>query len=211
MQNEQSNQAKIDYNNLLKKQILAFELHKNQSYVDRLMKEGEIKGLLKLKTFYQSVIKAKYMLKQEKLKSFKSYEVSLKKYNIDVDGPKVAKELYDVYSQLENTLVTLGNDLNILRATEMIFSSLDADIEKSLTSLDLLEELRQNKDKYSPDVQVRVDAGLCGLKRPGGKKKFVCDAEVVPGTKYCKKHLLKYNPVKYSDIFDESDELTEEE
>jgi hypothetical protein len=203
MMNEQKNENNFD--KLLKKQILAFELHKNQSYVDRLLKEGEIKGLLKLQSFYKSIIEAKYMQKQEKLKSFKSYEVSLKKYNIDTDGPKVAKELYKVYKYLENSISALRDELSILKATENIFSILDRDIEDSLTNLDILNNLKENKGKFSPDVQARVDAGLCGLKRPGGKKKFICDGKIIQGTKYCKEHLIKYDPVTYTDIFEQGE------
>jgi len=198
---------KENYENLIKKQILSFDLHKNQSYVDRLMKEGEIKGLLKLQKFYRNTIEAKYLIKQEKLKSFKSIEASMKKFDIEKDGPKVAKEIYFAYKQLLVVIHRLRDELCILKATEKIFADLDRDVENTLTSLDILSELKEVREvkKYSPDVQIRVDNNLCALKRPGGKKKFVCNNEIVPGTKYCKEHLKKYEPIIYTDIFPEGE------
>ena len=193
-----------DYEKLLKRQIISFDLHKNQSYVDRLMKEGEIRGLIKLKNFYLNIIKAKYIQKQEKMKSFKNIEDSLKKFDILKHGEKASIDLYKVYKQIDSSITNLRDELNILKATEFVFATLDKDIENSLTSLDILEQIKETKGKFSPDVKVRVDAGLCGLKRPGGKKKFSCNGKVVTGTKYCKEHLKKYDPISYTDIFEEN-------
>jgi len=197
--------TKEDYEHLIKKQILSFNLHKNQSYVDRLMKEGEIKGLSKLKNYYKNVIEAKYLQKQEKLKSFKDKETSMKKFDIAKEGPKIAKEIYSVYRQCDVSLSRLKEELCVLKALEKLFIQLDRDVEDALTSIDILDRLKENKGKYSPDVQARVDAGKCALKRPGGKKKFPCDNSIVPGTKYCKEHLKKYEPIMYADIFPEGE------
>jgi len=194
-----------DYDKLLEKQILAFDLHKNQSYVERLMKEGEIKGYTDLLHLYKSVMEAKYLQAKEKLKSFKGIENAMKKFNIDTDGPKYSKDIHKFYRLLNSKIKTARNELNIMKATENIFNLLSNDVENSLTSLDILNTVKENKRKYSPDVQLRVDSGKCALKRPGGKKKFSCDCKVILGAKYCKEHLKQYSPLDYTDIFPEGE------
>ena len=195
--------TETDYEKLLKKQILAFDLHKNQSYVNRLLKEGEIKGYIKLQAFYKTVLEARYIQKEETKKSFKDIETSMKKFKIDIDGPKISSDIYRFYQMLTNNLKTSRDDLAVLKATESIFLDLSIDVENSLTSLDILEKIASNKGRYSNDVQARIDSGFCGLKRPGGTKKFNCDGEVVEGTKYCKEHLKQHDPIAYTDIFPE--------
>jgi hypothetical protein len=155
-------------NNFLKKQILAFELHKNQTYVDRLLKEGEIQGYKKILDVYSGLL----------------------------DNEDIKKSYNTIKKLLDKSI----EELNYLKGSEYVFNKLNEDIENNLTSLDILEKIKFKKE-YSKDIQVRIDNGKCALKRPGGKKKFMCDDEVVKGTKYCKEHLKKYEPIKYTEIF----------
>jgi hypothetical protein len=155
----------------LKRQILAFDLHKKQTYVDRIMKEGEIIGLKRMIKLYQN------LMENNPSDEFKVY--------------------HDI---LKNSLHTATDELYILKASENIFSTLDKDVQDSLTSLDILERVKIQKDEFSPDVQARIKTGKCALKRPGGKKKFSCDDNIIAGTKYCKTHLKKYEPIKYCEL-----------
>jgi len=192
-----------DFDLLLKKQILAFDLRKKQTYLDRVMKEGEIKGYTSLIQLYKSVLEAKYLVQEEKKKSFKSVEASMKKFDLAKFGKKSEKELYNIYSTLVSKEAQAKNELCILKGTEQVFNVLNKDLYYSLTSMDILERLKTKE--YPKDVELRINSGKCALKRPGGKQKFSCDNEIVEGTKYCKEHLMKYEPVLYTDIFPEEE------
>jgi len=144
---------------LLKKQVLAFELHKNQSYVDRLLKEGEIIGI---KSILESI-------KDDKIKEL-----------------------------AESKLNKLNDELIELKAIEKVFLKLDQDIENSLNSMDILNELKENRE-HSKDVLARLNENKCCMKKPGILK-FPCNNEIVKGSKYCLEHLQKYDKVLYTHL-----------
>ena len=183
---------------LMKKQVLLFDMRKKQSYVDRLMKEGELQGYTKLKEFYKKVLEAKYLVKEEKKKSFKDVETSMNNFDIYLFGSKNEADLYEIYATLNTKISSTSQDVVQLKARELVFADLDKDLMNSLNSLDILEELKTKK--IPKDVSARIKNGLCALKRPGGKQKFICDNEVLEGSKYCEEHLIKYDPILYTEL-----------
>lgn len=71
--------------NLVKRMVLSYELHKNQTYVDRLLKEGEIEGYKKIKILYKgniskdkeyliAILDGKIQIAQEELQILKAQE-----------------------------------------------------------------------------------------------------------------------------------------
>lgn len=82
--------------NLVKKMVLSYELHKNQTYVDRLLKEGEIEGYKKIKILYKgniskeqeyllSILDSKIQIAQEELVILKAQENILNLMNKDLE------------------------------------------------------------------------------------------------------------------------------
>jgi len=165
--------SKTQTDNILKKMVLSYELHKNQTYVERLLKEGEINGYKKILHTYESS-----------------------------DDQESLKEIYTI---LNTRIRKAQEELVILKAQEEILNKMNSDLENNLISLDINSLLEKTKTKYSPDVQKRINKGLCGLKRPG-KGGFVCENEVIQGSKYCKEHLKKYDKIRYTDLIDENDD-----
>jgi len=93
---------------LLRKMVLSYELHKNQAYVERLLKEGEIEGYKKILNIYKSA--------------------SIKNKIID------EKDLIII---LQGKIKIATDELFILKAQENIFNLMNKDLEDNLVSLDL--------------------------------------------------------------------------
>jgi len=194
---------KENLDKVFEKLVLGYELQKNQSYVDRIMAEGELSVLVKLKKYYEILMESKFLAKERKSKNFKDDETSLKKWDVNKQGKKITPETYSLYKDLENEIIKAKEKICIKKSLEELFNKMNKNLEETLFSTDLLNDLieaKKNK-KYPVDVQLRIDSGKCALKRPGSAKKFSCDNEVVEGTKYCKEHLKKYDPITYTDIF----------
>jgi len=194
-------EAQKNYENLFKLMIKKFDLFKKQSTTDSLIKKGEINAINKMTNIIETQIKALYLAKEEKKKSFKDSETSLKKFNINEFGPKYAKELYSALSFSKSTLTKNKAELNHFMAVEKLFELLDNNLESSLSDLDLLSAMEKSREKPSKDIEVRMETGKCALKRPG-RIKFPCEKDLVPGEKYCKEHLKQFHPDRYFDIFE---------
>lgn len=162
---------KDTYDKLLKKMVISYNLYKKQAYVDRLMKEGELQGYNKILSVYNSN--------------------TVEEFQEEINALKVI---------LKGRINQTKDQIKVLKAKEELMSKMDLDLEENLSSLDILNQLEENKDKYPKDVQVRVDNNLCALKRPG-KGGFVCDKPVVKGSKYCKEHLEQFDKLLYADLF----------
>lgn len=178
--------------------VKKFDLHKKQSTTDTLIKKGEIQSINKLIALFETQIKAKYIESQRKLKSFKSDEISMSKFSMDIHGVKYP-DLYNTYQYLKVSKTKEINLYSELTAKEKLFEILDKNLEDSLRDLDLLETM--SKKELAQDVQIRIDTGKCALKRPG-RIKFPCDSELVQGEKYCKEHLKQFHPERYFELFD---------
>lgn len=150
----------------MKKMVLSYELHKNQTYVDRLLKEGELEGYKKIKSLYKGNI------------------LEEQKYLILILDGKIQIAL---------------EELQVLKAQEKIFNLMSKDLEDNLATLDIGTLIKENKSKYPSDITERIKTGKCALKRPG-KGGFVCDKDIVKGSKYCKEHLKKYDKITYTDL-----------
>jgi len=178
---------------LLKKQVLSFNKNKKQSYVNRLLKEGEIIGLNSILLKFKEIIEVKYII-ENKLSELPKDFIFNKSKN---------KDLIIAYNLIKEKLNKAETELIQLKAIEDVINEINKDLENNLSSMDIKDKLSLYKNKFSNDVQARINSGLCGLKRPGGNKKFSCENPVISETKYCKKHLLKYNPILYSELFKE--------
>jgi len=100
---------------------------------------------------------------------------------------------------LETKILKAREELSILKAKEEILNEMNKNLEEILSTMDI-QEILSNKNKFPEDVKSRIETGKCALKRPG-KGGFVCDNEVITGTKYCKEHLKKYEKLTYADLF----------
>ena len=185
-------------NKMFELMVKKFDLHKKQSTTDVFIKKGEINSINKLITLFEMQIKAKFLEAQRKLKSYKSDEVSMAKFSMDIHGPKYP-DLFNTYLYLKVSKTKEINVYSELTAKEKLFEILDKNLEESLRELDLLE-IMSNK-KIAQDVQIRLNTGKCAMKRPG-RVKFPCDEELVEGEKYCKEHLKQFHPERYFEIFD---------
>jgi len=106
---------------LMKKMILSYELFKNQSYVDRLLKEGEIQGYKKILLSYETnineqdlifIIKNRIKKAEDELIILKAQEKIMNKMN---------KELEDNLSTLDITEIINENIMKYpLDVTERI-------------------------------------------------------------------------------------------
>jgi hypothetical protein len=114
-----------------------------------------------------------------------------------------SNEVQKLKARINSDLMKSREQLSILKAEEKIFSKLDKSLEKNLLSLDILNELEESHSKFPKEIQKRVDTGKCGLKRPG--KGFICEAKVIEGEKYCRRHLQQYNKVRYLELFGDED------
>jgi len=141
--------------------VLSYELHKNQTYVDRLLKEGEIQGYLKILNLYKG---------------------------------NISKDQEYLLSILESKIKIAQEGLIILKAQENILNLMNKDLEDTLGTMDIGNLIKENKAKYPVDIEERIKTGKCALKRPG-KGGFVCDNEIVNGSKYCAEHNYKYNKI----------------
>ena len=141
--------------------VLSYELHKNQTYVDRLLKEGEIQGYLKILNLYKG---------------------------------NISKDQEYLLSILESKIKIAQEGLIILKAQENILNLMNKDLEDTLGTMDIGNLIKENKAKYPVDIEERIKTGKCALKRPG-KGGFVCDNEIVKGSKYCAEHNYKYNKI----------------
>jgi hypothetical protein len=194
-----------DYNKLFSLLVKKFDLHKKQSTTDIFIKKGEISALGKIATILENQIKGKYLEKQRKLKSYKDDETSMKKFDLHSFGSKNAKEVYTVL-QLTNANIAKEKSLmNQTVALEKLFEILDGNVEQSLRELDMYKVIEENKSNLPKDVEIRMGTGKCALKRPG-RVKFPCDNELVPGEKYCKEHLKQFNPERYYELFEETED-----
>lgn len=195
-----------DYNKIIKYMIKSYDLFKKQSKGDSLIQEGKVSALEDMKRVIIYGIKSRFLDKERKKKTFKSDEKAMEKFSIDKIGPQF-KELYTIYTFLTGSITKEREELVVLQATERLMERMDSELENSLVELSMLEEARNRADNIYPiDVKVRIDNNLCGLKRPGGKKPFPCDSQPVEGTKYCKEHLKKYEPLKYAEMFENSED-----
>lgn len=122
---------------LLKRMILSYELHKNQAYVDRLLKEGEISG-------YQKILKI---------------------YNTALNNGKIIEA--DLIVLLQSRISIAKEELIILKAQENIFNLMNENLEDNLGTLDIANLIKENISKYPADVTARIKMRLCALKRPG--------------------------------------------
>lgn len=199
---EETKANETDYDMVLKYLIKSYDLYKKQSKADSLMQEGKVSALEDMRQLVLGGIKSRYLEKERKRKAFKDDETAMGKFSIEKIGPSY-KELYTIYTLLDGQINKERDELVILKATERLMERMDSELENSLVELSMLEEVRSRATTVYPlDVKVRLDANLCGLKRPGGRKVFPCDEPPVEGTKYCKEHLKMHEPVLYSELFD---------
>jgi hypothetical protein len=161
-----------DGEKLLKKMVLSYELFKNQTYVERLMKEGEVQGYKKIISIYNAAIE---------------------------QGNEIDKSLFII---LQTKIQVAQEELQVLKAQENILNKMNQDLENNLSTMDISLIIEENikNNKYPKDVQARIKAGFCALKRPG-KGGFTCKQPIVNGTKYCKEHLEKYDKLAFVDLF----------
>jgi len=202
---ETQNIQEKDYNKLFSLLVKKFDLHKKQSSADVFIKKGEISALNKIITILETQIKGKFLDKQRKLKSYKDDETAMKKFNINVFGPKNAPEIYSVYQLTKSNIAKEEASMNETVALEKLFELLDNNLTESLKELDLFKVMEEGKTNVAKDVELRMNTGKCALKRPG-RVKFPCNNELVQGEKYCKEHLKQFNPERYYDLFEESKE-----
>jgi len=114
----------MDY--VMKKMILSYELMKNQAYVDRLLKEGELKGYKKIKQLYLQgevedtimvILSTKISLSSEELQMLKAKEDILNEMNSNLEEllstmditnlMKKAKYPKDVQARISQNLCAL--------------------------------------------------------------------------------------------------------
>lgn len=187
-------------NNILSILVKKINLNKKQTESEVLIQKGSIVALERMILLLENEILIRYINKEKNSKSFKDEETSLKKYNLDEVGDKVAPETYSV---LLSTKLMLEKERSVLIdkiALENLFLKLDDNLENTLVELDLLDFL-ESKSSVSKDVEIRMGTGLCALKRPG-RVKFPCNDNIVEGEKYCKEHLKMFTPEKYFEKFD---------
>jgi len=125
---------------------------------------------------YRKQVEVERLVKEGELEGLKKVESMI-----------TSKEIISLIEEIRLELI-------YIKAKEELIIRMNENLDENLITLDF----DMTPKKIPKDVEIRMNAGLCALKRPG-KGGFVCKKPNIAGRKYCLEHLEKHNKIAYAE------------